>query len=303
MLNFFRILPSTSAPSQRPNLACELTPDGVIAAAQNKPGESPTLAFAPLLPGALTPSLSGPNLTNPAAVEAALGRALSEVSSRARQATLIIPDVAVRVLLLDFDSLPEKPQEALPILRFRLKKLVPFDADHAMVSYQVMARKPEEVRVLVAVIPDETLAEYEGVLRRVGYEPGAVLPSTLAATAAVSSLESSLIVNNSGNTVTTAIVNGEELLLHRTIDLPAEEEVSMREIQRAVNVTIAYFEDTLHAPPVRILCTGQDGTIKLERLMGDSPVEVGDLASIPPTGYSTVLPRGVLAGVTGALAR
>jgi type IV pilus assembly protein PilM len=206
-------------------------------------------------------------------------------------------------LILDFDTLPEKPQEVLPILRFRLKKLVPFEIEHAMVSYQVMARKPEEVRVLVAVIPNEILAEYENVLRRVGYEPGAVLPSTLAATAAVSSLESSLIVNNSGNMVTTAIVNGEELLLHRTIDLPTEEALAMGEIQRAVNVTMAYFEDTLHAPPLRLFCAGQDGTAKLEHLMRDFPVEVKDLAPIPSTGYSTAIPRGVLAGVTGALAR
>ncbi len=303
MLNFFRILPSATAPSQRPYLACELTPDGVTVAAQNKPGEAPTLAFIPLLPGALTPGLSGPNLSNPQAVEAALSRALSDVSSRTRQATLVIPDAAVRVLLLDFDTLPEKPQEALPILRFRLKKLVPFETDHAMVSYQVMTRKPEEVRVLVAIIPNEILAEYEGILRKTGYEAGAVLPSTLAATAAVSSLESSLIVNNSGNTVTTAIANGEELLLHRTVDLPAEEEAAINEIQRAVSVTVAYFEDTLHAPPLRLLCAGQDSMTRLQRLMANTEIEVRDLVPIPPTGYSTTLPRGVLAGVTGALAR
>lgn len=303
MLNFLKILPSASDPSQRPDLACELTPEGVIAAGQSKPGETPTFSFVPLPEGALTPGLSGPNITAPQAIEAALSRALGDVAGRKRQATLIIPDAAVRVLLLDFDTLPEKPQEALPILRFRLKKLVPFEVEHAMVSYQVMIRKPEEVRVLVAVLPNELLAEYEGVLRRLGYEAGAVLPSTLAATAAISSLESALIVNISGNAITTAIASGQELLLHRTVDLPGEEQAARGEIQRAVSVTMAYFEDTLHAPPAQLLSAGHDGVTKLEQLMTNTSVEISDLVPTPPTGYSTVLPRGVLAGVTGALAR
>lgn len=303
MLNFLKILPSASDPSQRPDLACEITSDGVIAAGQNKPGEAPTFSFVPLLPGALNPGLAGSNIADPQAVEGALNRALGDVTSRKRQATLIIPDASVRVLLLDFDTLPEKQQEALPILRFRLKKLVPFEVDHAMVSYQVMVRKPEEVRVLAAVIPNELLAEYEGILRRLGYEAGAVLPSTLAASAATSSLESALIVNMGGNSITTAIASGEELLLHRTVDLPGDEQAAMAEIQRAVSVTMAYFEDTLHAPPAQLLSVGHDGVAKLERLMANSEIGVSDLVPIPPTGYSTVLPRGVLAGVTGALAR
>ena len=46
----------------------------------------------------------------------------------------MIPDAAVRVLLLDFDTLPEKTTEAEPIVRFRLRKSVPFDADQPKVT-------------------------------------------------------------------------------------------------------------------------------------------------------------------------
>lgn len=303
MLEFLKIVPSTSDPTQRPDLACEITLEGVAAAGQSKAGEAPTYAYIPLPDGTLVPRLDGPNIAVPQALEEALGRALSEVSSRKKQATLIIPDAAVRVLMLDFDTLPEKLTEALPILRFRLKKMVPFEVDEAKISYQVMARKPEEIKVLVAVIPSEILAEYEGILRKIGYEAGAVLPSTLAASAAVSTLESALIVNKSGNTITTAIANGEELLLHRTVELPAEEHAATGEMQRAVSVTMAYFEDTLHAPATELLCAGHDGAANMERLLVASEITVKDLVPLPPTGYSTALPRGVLAGVTGALAR
>ena len=69
---------------------------------------------------------------------------------------------AVRVLLLDFDELPAKAAEALPVVRFRLKKLLPFDADDAAVSYQVMATSKVGMQVLAVAMPREVLAEYEG---------------------------------------------------------------------------------------------------------------------------------------------
>jgi type IV pilus assembly protein PilM len=109
------------------------------------------------------------------------------------------------------------------VVRFRLKKLLPFDADEAVVSYQVMSTARGLVRVLAVAVPKEVLAEYEGLVREAGFEPGAVLPSTLAAVAGLSEMEAPVLLVNAGETaVTTAIVQGGILLLHRTVDLAAE---------------------------------------------------------------------------------
>ena len=70
-----------------------------------------------------------------------------------RDVTVVVPDAAVRVLLLDFDQLPAKAAEALPVVRFRLKKLLPFDADDAMVSYQVMSSEKDAVKLLAVAMP------------------------------------------------------------------------------------------------------------------------------------------------------
>ncbi len=150
-------------------------------------------------------------------------QALDEISVKESQITVVIPDAAVRVLLLDFDLLPSKAAEALPIIRFRLRKLVPFEVEDAAVSYQIMPGKPGLVRVIVAVSPAAVLAEYESAVREAGYEPGVVLPSTLAALAAVSSEEPSLVINRNGSSVTTAITRQNELLLHRTLELTEKE--------------------------------------------------------------------------------
>ena len=64
------------------------------------------------------------------------------------------------------------------------------------------------------------LAEYEGVVREAGYEPGAVLPSTLCAIAAIPDDTDALVVNQNAVCITTAITRQNEVLLHRTLDLP-----------------------------------------------------------------------------------
>jgi type IV pilus assembly protein PilM len=155
-----------------------------------------------------------------ATVVAALRKALEAVCARTRDVTLVVPDAAVRVLLLDFDALPAKATEALPVVRFRLKKLLPFDAEDAAVSYQVMATTRDALQVVAVAMPREVQAEYESMVREAGFEPGAILPSTLAALAGLGDGDRPMLVVNAGrDAVTTAIVKGGVLLLHRTVDL------------------------------------------------------------------------------------
>jgi type IV pilus assembly protein PilM len=139
---------------------------------------------------------------------------------RSRDVTMVVPDSAVRVLFVDFDQLPSKAAEALPVVRFRLKKLLPFDADEAMVSYQVMSNEKNAVKLLAVAMPKAVLEEYEAVVLAAGYLPGAVLPSTLAALAGLDEVAAPVLVVNAGTAaVTTAIVQGEALLLHRSFDM------------------------------------------------------------------------------------
>ena len=211
----------------RPRVACEIAPQGVVAGRADAPG-APLAAVScvGLREGALTPGLKPGNLTDRVALVGALRRALEQVGGRPNgrnaEITLVIPDSACRVLLLDFDALPNKLSEALPLVRFRLKKLVPFDADEAMVSFQIMSQSKQLVRVLAVAIPRDVLSEYESAAREAGFEPGAVLPSTLAAMAAVDDASPSLLVNASPLGITTAIAREGILLLHRTVDLQRE---------------------------------------------------------------------------------
>lgn len=258
----------------RPRLACEVRAEGVVAArAEDASAVLSAVAQVLLADGAAMPQMragdavgavasvngSVSGKTARAELVAAVRKALEAVSVRTRDVTLVVPDAAVRVLLLEFDSLPAKPAEALPVVRFRLKKLLPFDADDAAVSYQVMATSRAGLQVVAVAMPAEVLAEYESVVREAGFEPGAVLPSTLAALAGLGDGElPTLVVNAGREAVTTAIVKSGVLLLHRTVDLgggfgevPIAEAPTMRLPEQPVDTSIAAIAARMAAAETR----------------------------------------------------
>ncbi|HEY5055685.1 MAG TPA: hypothetical protein VII58_05965 [Acidobacteriaceae bacterium] len=199
----------------RPRLACEVRAEGVVAAR----ADDSAAVLSAVERVALVNGLAANGAARGERV-AAVRKALDAVSGRGREVTLVVPDTAARVLLVDFDELPAKAAEAFPVVRFRLKKLLPFDADDAAVSYQVMSQTRAGTQVLAVAMPREVLEEYESLVREAGYEPGAVLPSTLAALAGLDEdARPSLVVNAGRESVTTAIVRAGVLLLHRTIFL------------------------------------------------------------------------------------
>lgn len=306
-----RIFPS-DIDALRPRLACEITPAGVLAA---RPGsvavagksQDVQTQFAPLRLGTLTPGLRTPAMHDRSAVASAIRTALDAIVERDRKVTVIVPDASVRVLLLDFDTLPAKAADVLPILRFRLRKLVQFDVEDAAISWQLLPRNEGAgdtlIRTVVAVMPAAVRAEYEDAVREAGYEPGAVLSSSLAALAAVPADEPALLVNRNANCITTAIVSGSQLLLFRTLDLgEAAAEGSapdaVFELQRTVSVAMAYYEDTLSRAPRTIYSVGQGGAAELDRLLALQGIEIRDLIASRETGGAA----GMLAPVVGALA-
>jgi type IV pilus assembly protein PilM len=295
-------------------VAVELSPQGVLAAASPGPGQPPVYAFEPLPAGALVPGIGEQNLRAPEVVANAIRAALGQVSPRTRSVTLVLPDTVVRVFVLDFDSLPAKAAEAVPVLRFRLRKMIPFEVESAGVSYQVLVENKTECEVLAAVLPGPVLAEYEAAVREAGYEPGAVLSTSLAALGAIDSPDPVLAANLSALALTTSITHGQDLLLYRTLDLPEDPGLRLHEVQRGIAVAAAYFEDKLGVRP-RLLYfagIGAGGNSTAEDFArwifspgspNDPGLTVVDLAPRPETGAATPLGNLLtLAGVAGALA-
>lgn len=292
-----------SSKQAKPRLACEITSQSLIAARAKSDGSAlDVYSVRRLDKEVVRPSLSIGNITNASSLGETIASALSAVGGRKRDVVAVIPDAAVRVLLLDFDTLPEKPAEAEPIIRFRLRKSVPFDADQAALSFQIY-RKDNGVKVLAALTPREVLQEYEAVFQSAGYEPGYVLPSTLAALNGVDSERPTLLVKTDGNFTSVAIADHNELIFYRLLDVVPGR--SGTTIADEVYPSIVFFEDNYSAKIERILLSSASDIEELKQaLQEQTGVRPETLDSGVHAGESLAgdgLPASALAGVVGVL--
>ena len=251
--------------------------------------------------GTVTPGLQHANVASRETLIKTLRESLAAVAGRSRDITLIIPDASTRILLLDFDTLPEKAQDADSVVRFRLKKSLPFDMDTSSVSFD---RHPADngVRVVAAVTPTSVVEEYESVVRDVGYNPGAVLPSMIAALGVVDGSRPTMVIKIESGSTTFAIVDQNQLLLYRSLEYGGAA-VTGESLADDVNTSLVYFEDRYGISVDRVLVAGvqsaaglqaafsSSGNLRVEELMSSSMAGVG----------ASSVSRSALAGVAGAL--
>ena len=155
----------------------------------------------------------------------------------------VLPDSAVRVVLLDFESLPTKRDEAEAVVRFRLKKSLPFDVDKAKVSYHAQSHQ-RGVRVVAAVALNSIVEEYESVFRDAGYNPGVVLPSTLAALGAASADRPTLVVKVDARTTSIAILEQEPGAVVPYAGKPQGTAITGEKLAEDVYPSVVFFQDT-----------------------------------------------------------
>src|SRR5258706_16312615 len=148
-------------PEARPQVACDMGCDRGVAGRVSVSGRIlEVYAAGELAPGSVVPDLTEANIRQPEALREALREVLDEVAGRSKDVIAVLPDAAARVMLLDFDTLPPNAREADGVVRFRLKKSLPFDVEQAKVSYVSQPAKESGVRVVAAVVLDKVLEEY-----------------------------------------------------------------------------------------------------------------------------------------------
>ncbi len=287
--------------SPRPQVACEVSAERVVAARASEQAEALEAVHSQDLPlGTVTPGLQHTNIVARDALVAALRASLAPVAGRSRDITLVIPDASTRILLLDFDTLPEDPQDADSVVRFRLKKSLPFDVDTSSVSFD---RQPAEegVRVVAAVTPKSVLEEYESAVRDAGFNPGAVMPSMIAALGVVDASRPTMVIKVETGTTTFAIVDQDQLLLYRALENGGTA-VTGESLVDDVNTSLVYFEDRHGISVGRVLVTGVQSAQALQAAFSASNIHLEELISSSLAGAGAGhVARAALAGVAGAL--
>lgn len=286
----------------RPRVACEISAERVVAARAADAALTLEAAIAATIPaGTVVPGLQQTNVAAREALVAALREALNAVAARSRDITLVVPDSTARIILLDFDTLPDKPQEADAVVRFRLKKSLPFDVEHSSVSFDRQG-SGDQIRVVAAVMPRNVLEEYESAALEAGYNPGSVLPSMIAALGVVDATVPTMVIKVETGTTTFAIVDQNQLLLYRALENGGSV-VTGESLVDDVNTSLVYFEDRYGIGVDRLLVTGVQSAQALQSAFGDgSNIKVEDLVSSSMAGIvPSTVSRAALAGVVGAL--
>ena len=214
----------------------------------------------------LTASPSQPNLTRIDLIHAALPNGSSSPKPLRAKAALVIPDYAARISVLDFEELPGDPEQQEALIRFRLRKSVPFPIEEARVSSAIQWNEPQrkKVEVLAAVISRPVLEEYESILRGRGFQVGMVVPSSIAALPLCSSgaLGLTLFAKLSGSVLSILLIEAGLVRVVRCVDLSSDE--GPRDEDHAVigtllHQTFAFVEDEFAQPVGRLLLCGFGG--------------------------------------------
>jgi type IV pilus assembly protein PilM len=294
---------SNSKHVRRPTLACEIAADRVLAGRAADAGRMVEVSSAQeLAPGSVVPDLMEPNLRDGAAVRKAIESAMAGVGGRSRDVIAILPDTSVRVVLLDFETLPAKREEAEAVVRFRLKKSLPFDPNEARVSYHAQTTG-KGVRAVAAVVLNKVLEEYESAFRDVGYNPGMVMPSMLAALGAADAERPTLVVKVDARTISIAILEQEQLLLFRTLENLRGVTITGDQLAEEVYPSVVFFQDTYNLNIERVYVAGlPESEGAAPALKNQSGATVEELVGASQIGSTSgTVPRWRMAGVVGAL--
>jgi type IV pilus assembly protein PilM len=245
-----------------PSLVFEITEAGVSLARLGPRSRLPeTVVFSPLAPGAVEASPIRENVRDAEELDRALRQALEQVGPlrKKKEAALLLPDNCARMTVLEFESLPGDARERLSLLRWRLKKAVPFDSDTASLAYHV--QRPagsKSICVLITVSPSEVIGPYEAAVRRLGLAPGFVSTSAAAALNLVVEQGVTMLAKLGGHVLTLMVIDQGSVRLVRTLESASGDlsEDALREMAADLYPTFVYVADNLGAPVSRLVLAG-----------------------------------------------
>lgn len=219
----------------------------------------------PLAPGTFSASLLNPEIHQPEALARAVVEALQKAGAGSSpRISVALPDTMVRVFLVDLDELPSVPSQAAEMIRWRVKKSLPFKPEDARISWQVLGRAEDgRIQVLVAVAPEEGIRMIESLLGAGGLRAGLIdlasfdvfnavrlegLPNTGGDVA---------LINATGTYFSIMILRGDRLILYRSkayhVQGGFSGEESLRVVSRELRSTLSYYDEHLLGEGLRLL--------------------------------------------------
>ncbi len=163
-----------------PGVGIEFRPGEIIVArfGDNGHGEMDLCLRAPLPPGVVDFSMLTPNLSEPEALGNFLGKLFEEAGIQGNRLGLTVPDILARISVQELPENPRSRAEAKELLRFRLRKALPFEASEARLAFQpVPGTNPS---FLTGILHEEVVSQYEKLFEELGFHVGVIETSSLS---------------------------------------------------------------------------------------------------------------------------
>src|SRR5262245_48224467 len=259
--------------SPLPDAAIEIAPERVSVAVVDKRGGGLVVqahASEALPAGAVVASLTSSNVHNRTLVAGALRAVLERAGVRPRRVALVIPDLAAKVSLVRFDTVPARREDLDQLVRWQVKKASPFPIEEAIVTWTPAARNPDgSAEFLVVSARRDIVAEYEAVCEQARVYAGLVDLATLSLVNLILGGTEAppadwLVVHLRPDYTSIVIMRGEHVIFFR--NRPEGDEASIADL---VHQTAMYYQDRLEGQRfARVLLGGSGrlgGSVELAR--------------------------------------
>jgi len=133
-------------------------------------------------------ALKGGSGLDRGAIEEALAQLLERCGGKVERASLVLPDAWARCLIVELGDLPDDEPERSDVLRFRLKRLIPYRVEElrlAAARLVGLEGEGKEIQALVAFASEALVGALEETFRARGVRLGLVAGSALSLLAAL----------------------------------------------------------------------------------------------------------------------
>lgn len=160
------------------SLGVEIGPTGVAFALLAGSAASPRLervSYRPFDPGTLRASLREENILDPQTFTDHLKDAYNTLLYKGTRLSVTLPDTVGHILLLDIEGRFKSRSEGLDMIRWKLKKSMPFDVADTHLDYQQLTvRENGDMALLVALVSRRVISQYEELLVAAGFVPSKI---------------------------------------------------------------------------------------------------------------------------------
>ena len=161
-----------------PPVAVELDQDSLVLVRLLKKGRGKPALEAHQVAGLTgtqeTPTMFRPVLGAGEEITRVLKELFVRTGTKPGKVSVVLPDNVAKITLITLPERPATRKQLNEVVRFKLRKSIPFRMDDAVLSYQVLPAEGAQVNILVSLMHRLVVQQYESAVQDAGARPGLI---------------------------------------------------------------------------------------------------------------------------------